>query len=109
MGKETGILRGDNNDILIVVKRDAKGLIMSGMVVGDVTLQNQALIIYSEKGEIKENPYLGVGLIDFIDDDDPSELLREVRTNLRADGQTVQRCGFNSEGKLVVVGGYGNN
>jgi hypothetical protein len=109
MGKETGILLTDENDLKIVVVRDAKGLILSGMVIGDVTLQNQKLIIYSEKGEIKTDPYLGVGLVSFLDDDDPSELLREVRTNLRADGQTVQRCGFNSEGKLVVVGGYGSN
>lgn len=106
MGKATGILLDENGDLLIKPVRDANGLIISGVVVGDVTVQNQRTILLVEKGEIKESPTLGVGLTSFLDDDDTSELLREVRINLNADGQKVEYCGFSNEGKLIVKGGY---
>ena len=108
MGKETGILLNDNMDLLVEVKRDSNGMITSGLTIGDVTKQNQQIILLAEKGEIKEVPLLGVGIASFLDDDNPSELLREVRTNLREDGQKVKACGFDKEGKLIIVGGYEN-
>lgn len=107
MGKETGILLdADTGDLKIAVVRDASGKITSGLEIGDVTEQNQRTILLAEKGEIKENPLLGVGLTSFLDHDEPSELLREVRENLRADGQTVSKCGFDTGGKLIIIGGY---
>ena len=106
MGKETGILLNNDMDLQIEVKRDGNGLITSGLVIGNVTKQNQRIILLAEKGEIKEAPLMGVGIASFLDDDSPSELLREVRTNLRDDGQQVNSCGFDKEGKLVIIGGY---
>lgn len=109
MGKETGILLDpDTGDLQMRVIRDSNGLITSGFLIGNVTEQNQRAILLAEKGEIKENPLLGVGIASFLDHDDPSELLREVRENLRMDGQTVNKCGFNNEGNLIIVGGYDN-
>ena len=104
--KSTGILLGDDGDLLVQVVRDASGKITSGLVIGDVTGQNQNTILIAEKGEIKNAPMLGVGIASYLDDESPSELLREVRINLRADGQKISKCGFNEEGKLVIVGGY---
>ena len=106
MGKGKGVLLDDNFEPVVSVVRDSNGLILSGMVVGDVTQQNQRTILLAEKGEIKESPSLGVGIASFLDDDNPSDLLREIRANLREDGQTVRSCGFNSIGKLVIDGGY---
>lgn len=107
MGKSTGImLDPDSGDLQVMVVRDSDGLITSGLVIGDVTEQNQRTILLAEKGEIKENPLLGVGLASFLDHDEPSELLREVRENLRMDGQTVSKCGFDNDGKLIIIGGY---
>ena len=108
MGKETGILLDENMDLLIEVKRDGDGMITSGLTIGDVTKQNQRIIISAEKGEIKEVPLLGVGITSYLDDDNPSEMLREIRTNLREDGQKVKACGFDKNGKLVIIGGYEN-
>ena len=105
MGKEKGILLDDNFELVISPVRDSNGLIISGLVVGDVTKQNQRTILLAEKGEIKQAPTLGVGIASFLDDDNPSDLLREIRSNLREDGQTVRACGFSS-GKLIIDAGY---
>lgn len=106
MSKSTGILLDENGDVAIDVVRDANDLIISDFIIGDITVQNQQLILLAEKGEIKEDPKLGVALTSFIDDDDTSELLREIRLNLTADGQKVEFCGFNSDGKLKLIAGY---
>ncbi|MBP1637448.1 MAG: uncharacterized protein H6Q18_237 [Bacteroidetes bacterium] len=106
MAKDKGILLTENMELDIKVVRDAEWKIVSGFQIGDVTRQNQQTIILAQKGEIKEAPTLGVGLASFVDDDDPSDLLREIRVNLREDGQVVNLCGFNSSGKLVVDANY---
>lgn len=106
MAKDKGILLTENMELDIEVVRNAEGKIVSGLQVGDVTRQNQRTIILAHKGEIKEAPTLGVGLASFLDDDDPSDLLREIRTNLREDGQVVSSCGFNLSGKLVIDAKY---
>ena len=106
MAKKKGILLTDDSELDMKIVRDADGKIVSGLQVGDVTRQNQRTIIIAQKGEVKEVPTMCVGLASFLDDDDPSDLLREIRANLREDGQTVNSCGFNSIGKLVVDASY---
>ena len=106
MRKGKGILLDNNFELVISPVRDLNGMIISGLVVGDVTQQNQRTILLAEKGEIKEAPTMGVGIASFLDDDNPSDLLREIRSNLREDGQTVRSCGFNTSGKLIIDGGY---
>ena len=105
----TGILLDETGDLRIEVKRDSREMITGGIVTGEITPQNQRIILLAEKGEIKEAPLLGVGTASFLDDDDPSGYLREVRTSLRMDGQTVKSCGFDNNGKLVIIGSYENN
>lgn len=106
MSKSKGILLDDNFELQVKVERDSNGLITSGFIIGDVTRQNQRTILLAEKGEIKEAPTLGVGIASFLDDDSPSDLLREIRENLREDGQTVNSCGFGADGKLIIDAGY---
>ncbi|NDW10445.1 hypothetical protein [Dysgonomonas sp. 520] len=104
--KSIGILLGDDGDLNIQVERDFEGKIIKGLRVGDVTGQNQKTILISEPGDIKENPVQGVGVASYLDDDDVSDLFRSIRINLRNDGQNVRRCGFNENGKIIIVGGY---
>lgn len=104
--KSTGIVLDDSGDLAVDVVRDNTGLIVGVLVVGNVTKQNQRTILLAEKGEIKGAPLLGVGIASDLDDEDPSELIRKIRTNLREDGQQVRSCGFNKNGKLIIVGGY---
>ena len=91
-----------NNDTLnIAVKRDSEGLITSGLVISDVTRQNQALLIASQKGEFKENPLLGVGIADYINSEDLSGLKVAIKKQLKADGQTVTYVGFSGDDLLI--------
>lgn len=101
----TGMLL-DDNDLKISVKRDSAGLIMQGIVLGDTTFQNQELIVLAEKGEFKESPAKGVGVNSFLDDENPDNLLRAIRTELSKEGMEVRFLGFDRDGKLVIDAKY---
>lgn len=88
----TDILLDENMDVQV---KDGD------FVLGESLEQNQKVIIMAEKGEIKSSPLLGVGVNSFLDDDEPDELLREIRKNLRADGQKVSYCGL-VNGEIIV-------
>lgn len=76
-------------DIEVKVKRDSYGKIVSGMIIGDVLHQNQAIILSMRKGDLKENPSVGVGLSDLLLDHDILSIRSEIRQQLEHDGQTV--------------------
>lgn len=84
-----GIQLEQSFDIQIRVKRDVSGRITSGLVVGDILAQNQALIINAHKGEFKESPIVGVGISDMLLDHDALAWRTEIREQLEIDGQTV--------------------
>jgi len=103
--KNKDILLDDSFKPAITVVFDS-GLVISDFMIGDVTRQNQQVILLAEKGEIKESPKLGVGIASFLDDDNPSDLLREIRENLCEDGQVVRNCSFDINGKLIIDASY---
>lgn len=78
-------------DIDVKVLRDSSGKIVSGMVVGDILAQNQALILQLHKGELKEDSSVGVGISDMLLDSDLQNWSREIREQMELDGQTVDR------------------
>ena len=78
-------------DIAIKVQKDKFGKIISGLVVGDILHQNQALLLCMRKGELKENPSVGVGLADMLLSHDLTEIRNEIKKQLELDGQTVDK------------------
>ena len=76
-------------DIAVKVKRDRFGRIESGLVVGDILHQNQAIILTARKGDIKENPSIGVGLPDMVLEHNLMAVRNEIRQQLEMDGQRV--------------------
>lgn len=76
-------------DIEVKVKRDGYGRIVSGMIIGDVVHQNQATILSMRKGDLKENPSVGVGLSDLLLEHNLLSIRSEIRQQLELDGQTV--------------------
>ena len=76
-------------DIEVKVKRDGYGRIVSGMIIGDVVHQNQASILSMRKGDLKENPSVGVGLSDLLLEHNLLSIRSEIRQQLELDGQTV--------------------
>ena len=80
---------------------------ITGLVIGDITYQNQYSILMTHPGEYKESPKIGVGIDSFMDDDSPENLFREIRTQFAA-GMQVQKVGFSENGKLEIQAEYNN-
>ena len=101
-----GILLDSGHDVLIDLKHDFDGMISSGLTIGDLTYQNQELLILSEKGEIKEAPMRGVCVMSYLDDESPEDLFREIRAELKKDGMNVRKVGFDGVGNIAVEANY---
>lgn len=101
-----GIMLSDDKDVVISIKRNSNGLIMQGLMLGDITNQNQELIVIAEKGDFKEIPKKGVAISNYLDDEVPDSLLRAVRTELSLEGMTVKKVGLNSHNELVIDAEY---
>ena len=77
-------------DLDIKVVTDASGRIQSGLVVGDILHQNQALILLFHKGDMKDDVSVGVGIDRMLLDNDRLSWSREIREQLEMDGQKVK-------------------
>lgn len=77
----TGILLDNNYEPIIR---------QGGLALGEITPQNQALIVQCHKGEFKENPAIGVGIEDMLLDHDPLRWRQRIREALEIDGQEVE-------------------
>ena len=100
----TGIQLTDY-DIDIKVMKDSSGKIESGLVLGDILYQNQALILQLHKGKLHENPSVGVGITDMTLDNDLHIWSREIREQMELDGQTVNSVKITGE-KIVIDSKY---
>ena len=78
------------------------------LVVGDVTLQNQALILQAQKGEWKEKPMLGCGIGDMTNDEDTGSWKRAIREELGRDGIKVNQLKILGE-KIEIDADYENH
>lgn len=74
--------------------------------VGFSDLQQQKLIIVSNKGEWKQHPEVGVGIVDMIADDRYTEMLIEVKKQLEYDGMQIDDVALKENGKLFIDGTY---
>lgn len=77
-------------DVDVQVQRDAAGLIDSGLVLGDILAQNQALILTMHKGDLKSDVSVGVGIDRMLLDSDRLGWKREIQEQLELDGQVVE-------------------
>ena len=77
-------------DLDIKVVTDASGRIQSGLVVGDILHQNQALILIFHKGDLKDDVSVGVGIDRMLLDNDRLSWSRDIREQLEMDGQKVK-------------------
>ena len=76
-------------DVNIKVQRAPNGTIDSGLVIGDILAQNQALILSMHPGDLKERPSVGVGIEDMLLDNDFPAWRTAIREQLEMDGQAV--------------------
>ncbi len=61
-----GILLTSDFELAIHPVRDASGMIISGMVVGNSIDQDAVIVLKLRPGDLKEDPILGPGLTRFI-------------------------------------------
>ena len=69
--------------------------------------QHQKLLLLAEKGAYKENPLVGVGILKQLENENPSELLREIRNQFTSDGMTINSLSYDEfTGKLLIDAFY---
>lgn len=90
-------LLSDTNDL--VIKN-------GDFAIGDATSTNQKQLLSINKGEYKEFPVTGVGLMNFLDDENPDELIREIRREMVKDGMTVDELVINKDGSIGISAYY---
>lgn len=92
-------------DLAVDVVMDASGRIASGLVVGDILYQNQALILAFQKGDLKEDVSVGAGVERMLLDSDRLAWEREIQEQLELDGQTVESVVVNSK-EIIIKARY---
>lgn len=90
------ILLGSNRDLLVVD---------GDFVIGISDEQQQNMLLITKKGELKQNPDVGVGLTSFLKDDDTGSLISEVNRQFTKDGMIVRAVRFLKD-KLFIDASY---
>ena len=73
---------------------------------GDATYQHQAVLIKVLPGSFKQAPTTGVGVDNFLLDESPGLLLREIRSQFTKDGMRVRRVAATPAGQLSIDANY---
>lgn len=73
--------------------------------IGVSDRQNQGLLISCQKGSFKQFPATCVGASNYLEGEDQSDFVREVRRQLVADGMTVTSIKIEND-KLKVDASY---
>lgn len=96
-----GMILNDSGDIKLQVVRDASGLIIRGLAIGESDSDHISLIVSSNKGEFKEYPVLGVGEQYLKSVGRISEMRSDIQTQLELDGYKAN-VQVSNTGKLVI-------
>lgn len=88
----------DKNGDLSLVNQDIQ--------MGESTRQHQADILMSSPGDWSDSPLTGVGGIDYINENDPSGLLRSVSQQMQKDGMKIIRVGYAIDGVIEIDAHY---
>ncbi len=88
-----GILIDDDYEIEITPVME-NGLIVSGLVVGNIDYQRCKIIMEAAKGEIKEYPTLGFGIDRYLKSpliNKKQQFITELEKELKSDGITTAK------------------
>jgi hypothetical protein len=100
------LLDSETGDLEIRLQYDWRGKIISGLVVGDVTRQNQYLILVAQPGEFKEVPEVGVGLGNITLDNDLLAWRTKIRQQLESEGMIINILEFDAANELLIDAEY---
>ncbi|HEY1166115.1 MAG TPA: hypothetical protein VGE90_13130 [Chitinophaga sp.] len=79
------------------------------LVTGFSDHQHQQLLLMTNRGNIKEFPAAGIDAFGYLQDNDTSALLREIRRQFTADGMEVKTINITNTGQLNIDAAYGNS
>lgn len=96
----TDILLDENNEPIITD---------GDFTIGRSDEQHQRHILIANKGEYKEHPEVGVGIIDMLSNDAYTESLIETKKQLEYDGMVIKNVSYNENDKLIIDGNYKKN
>lgn len=86
----------------ILLDSDYTPVIISGdFAPGDDLLQQQRLLLATCQGEWKESPLVGCGVINSINDENPQNIIAEIKRQFKADGLHINSIAFNN-GELNI-------
>lgn len=74
----------------------------------DGTEQHKLIVLLTQQGLLKARPEVGVGIANYLLDNEPGELLREARKHCQRVGMKITAVFFRNQ-KIVIEGGYENN
>lgn len=98
MAKGTDIILSTELDIMF-----ADG----DFVIGDSTMQNQYLILSSQKGEWKDTPFIGAGIEDMLNDEGSEAYWkRRIAEELKRDGMDVKEVKIINNGQININAEY---
>lgn len=76
------------------------------LVIGLSDEQHQKHILIAEKGEYKQFPELGVGIVNLLNSEDATRLLIEAKRNFEYDRMKVKELRFTDDNTLIVEAPY---
>lgn len=91
-------------DLLLNSNKDLQ-IVSGDLIIGSSDEQQQKVLLVMKKGELKQDPDVGVGLSLQLKDDDVSDLLTSVRQQFSKDGMVVKQVAFNNN-QLNVDASY---
>lgn len=96
---------GNVNDILIdLVGGDLK-IDNGDFVIDESTAQHQYCILLACNGDYKHDPMLGVDALNYINEDNVPDIMREVRMQFTKDGMRVDKADYKN-GVLNIIAHY---
>jgi len=74
------------------------------LVMGDGTFQHQSHLLTGFPGHYGQFPTITVGLENFINDEDPTEMLRQIRRQFTNDGMQISQLKYTD--RLIIKAQY---
>lgn len=99
MAKNIGLQCFKNGDFYELAIND------NDVVVGNTLYQNQAFLLRAEKGDFKEDEQIGVGMINILNDENPTELKQEIINQFKKEGLRITKLILTPQ-KFEIVADY---
>jgi len=90
----TDVLLDSNGDILFI---------NGDLQYGRSNQQHQRDILLARPGDFKTALPIGVGINDFLKDDDPNDMLSAIKQHFNKDGMTLQQLSYDTTNKQLII------